>query len=146
MKTVQLYIQPAVASLMKGAQDKVNNGEVEPNLKLRAGERPQAEQISRAQKAGGLSYDSAPRGGSPGPAPIINDRPLLKRLRSSCDHEQLQLLLACRLVWNSHLRGRPSWFELTDVITKFILQRAATAKNAQFKLMYSEQAVLRIRQ
>ena len=28
---------------MKGAQDKVNNGEVEPNLKLRAEERPRAD-------------------------------------------------------------------------------------------------------
>jgi len=51
VKTVQLYIEPAVASLMKGAQDKVNNGEVEPNLKLRAEERPRAEQIRRARKA-----------------------------------------------------------------------------------------------
>ena len=51
VKTVQLYIEPAVASLMKGAQDKMNNGEVEPNLKLRAEERPRAEQISRARKA-----------------------------------------------------------------------------------------------
>ena len=46
------------------------------------------------------------------------------------------LLLACRLVWNSHLRGRPGWSELTDVIKIFILQRAAAAKNAQFNLMY----------
>ena len=44
-KTVQLYIEPAVASLMKGAQDKVHN------LKLRAEERPRAEQIRRARKA-----------------------------------------------------------------------------------------------
>ena len=51
VKTVQLYVEPAVASLMKGAQDKVNNGEVEPNLKLRAEERPRAEQIRRARKA-----------------------------------------------------------------------------------------------
>ena len=51
VETVQLYIQPAVASLMRGAQDKVNNGEVEPNLKLRGEERPRAEQISRARKA-----------------------------------------------------------------------------------------------
>ena len=43
VKTVQLYIEPAVASLTKGAQDKVNNGEVEPNLKLRAEERPRVE-------------------------------------------------------------------------------------------------------
>jgi hypothetical protein len=28
-------------------------------------------------------------------------------------------------VWNSHLRGRPYWSELTDVIKVFILQRAA---------------------
>ena len=35
----------------------------------------------------------------------------------------------------SHLRGRPSWSELTDVTKFFILQRAAAAKNAQFDLM-----------
>jgi hypothetical protein len=28
-------------------------------------------------------------------------------------------------VWKSHLRGRPDWSELTDVIKFFILQRAA---------------------
>ena len=36
----------------------------------------------------------------------------------------LQWKLYC-WVWNSHLRGRPSWSELTDVIKFFILQRAA---------------------
>ena len=46
------------------------------------------------------------------------------------------LLLACRLVWNSHLRGRPRWSELTDVIKFVILQRAAEAKNTQFNPMY----------
>ena len=59
---------------------------------------------------------------------------VLERLLSSC--EQLRLIVACRLVWNSHLRGRPDWSELTDVIKFFILQRAAAAKNTQFNLMY----------
>ena len=51
VKTLQLCIGTAVASLMKGAQDKVNKGEVEPNLKLRAEERPRAEQIRSARRA-----------------------------------------------------------------------------------------------
>ena len=37
VKTVQLHIEPAVASLTKGAQDKANKGEVEPNLRVSTG-------------------------------------------------------------------------------------------------------------
>ena len=103
VKTDHLYIEPAVASLMKGAQGKVNNSEVEPNLKLRTEEKPRAEQPSKGCEA----------------------------VANNCGY-----CLPAGWCGTSHLRGRPRWSELADVIECFILQRAAAAKNAQFNLMY----------
>ena len=40
MRSLKLYVEPAVAGMMKGAQDKVNKGEEEPYFILKKSPRP----------------------------------------------------------------------------------------------------------